>query len=142
MRTQVLLVDAMGQLLDCYAAADVAFVGGSLVRGRRPQSAGAGGAGAPDAHRARATPMPAKSCEALLAARRRARGAAMAPSWGTPWRSCWRDADARQRLGAQALQVVAPVAAPARGCMALLRAAEPTAAARRADRPEARSATC
>jgi 3-deoxy-D-manno-octulosonic-acid transferase len=31
-RTQVLLVDAMGMLLDCYAAADVAFVGGSLVR--------------------------------------------------------------------------------------------------------------
>jgi 3-deoxy-D-manno-octulosonic-acid transferase len=30
-RTQVLLVDAMGMLLDCYAAADVAFVGGSLV---------------------------------------------------------------------------------------------------------------
>jgi 3-deoxy-D-manno-octulosonic-acid transferase len=29
--TQVLLVDAMGQLLDFYAAADVTFVGGSLV---------------------------------------------------------------------------------------------------------------
>jgi 3-deoxy-D-manno-octulosonic-acid transferase len=29
--TQVLLVDALGMLLDCYAAGDVAFVGGSLV---------------------------------------------------------------------------------------------------------------
>jgi 3-deoxy-D-manno-octulosonic-acid transferase len=29
--TEVLLVDAMGMLLDCYAAGDVAFVGGSLV---------------------------------------------------------------------------------------------------------------
>ncbi len=29
--TQVLLVDAMGQLLDFYAAADITFVGGSLV---------------------------------------------------------------------------------------------------------------
>ena len=31
-QTQVLLIDAMGMLLDCYAAADVAFVGGSLVK--------------------------------------------------------------------------------------------------------------
>jgi 3-deoxy-D-manno-octulosonic-acid transferase len=28
---EVLLIDALGELLDCYAAADVAFVGGSLV---------------------------------------------------------------------------------------------------------------
>jgi len=29
--TQVLLVDVLGQLLDCYAAADLTFVGGSMV---------------------------------------------------------------------------------------------------------------
>lgn len=29
--TEVLLVDSLGELLDCYAAGDVAFVGGSLV---------------------------------------------------------------------------------------------------------------
>ena len=41
--TRVLLGDTMGELTTFYAAADVAFVGGSLVRDRRPQPAGAGG---------------------------------------------------------------------------------------------------
>ena len=41
---QCFVIDSMGELLGFYAAADVAFVGGSLVAGRRPQSARAGGA--------------------------------------------------------------------------------------------------
>jgi 3-deoxy-D-manno-octulosonic-acid transferase len=103
--TQVLLVDAMGLLLDFYAAGDVAFVGGSLVRvgGHnllepaalgRPILTGPGHANAREV------------LQALLAAQG-ARVVRDAAELGCAVTELLRDAAVRQRMGAQALQVVA-----------------------------------
>jgi 3-deoxy-D-manno-octulosonic-acid transferase len=103
--TQVLLVDAMGLLLDFYAAGDVAFVGGSLVRvgGHNllePAALGRPLLTGPDHANAR------EVLQALLAAQgvRVVRDAA---ELGRAVTQLLGDADLRQRMGAQALQVVA-----------------------------------
>ena len=116
--TQVLLVDAMGLLLDFYAAGDVAFVGGSLVRvgGHnllepaalgRPILTGPSHANARDV------------LQALLAAQgvRVVRDAA---ELGRAVTQLLRDADDRQRMGAHALQVVAAGRGSCARIMALL----------------------
>jgi 3-deoxy-D-manno-octulosonic-acid transferase len=103
-RTEVLLVDSMGQLLDFYAAADVAFVGGSLVPVgghnllepaalARPVLTGPGHANARDV------------LKALLAADG-VRVVADGEQLGRAVAELLADADARARLGANALQVV------------------------------------
>jgi 3-deoxy-D-manno-octulosonic-acid transferase len=123
--TQVLLVDAMGLLLDFYAAGDVAFVGGSLVRAGghnllepaalgRPILTGPNHANARDV------------LQALLAAQgvRVVRDAA---ELGRAVAQLLGDADVRQRLGAHALQVVAAGRGSCARVLALLPAREPTA---------------
>jgi 3-deoxy-D-manno-octulosonic-acid transferase len=123
--TQVLLVDAMGALLDFYAAGDVAFVGGSLVRvgGHnllepaalgRPVLTGPGHANAREV------------LQALLAAQgvRVVRDAAQL---GRAVTELLRDADARQRMGARALEVVAAGRGSCARIVALLAARQPTA---------------
>jgi 3-deoxy-D-manno-octulosonic-acid transferase len=123
--TQVLLVDAMGVLLDWYAAGDVAFVGGSLVAAgghnllepaalARPILTGPSHANAREV------------LEALLAVQgvRVVRDAA---ELGAAVTALLRDAAARQRLGAQALQVVAAGRGTCARVMALLPARWPTA---------------
>jgi 3-deoxy-D-manno-octulosonic-acid transferase len=103
--TQVLLVDAMGMLLDCYAAGDVAFVGGSLVAVgghnllepaalARPILTGPSHANAREI------------LQALLAAHA-VRVVRDAAELGRAVSELLRDADARQRMGSQALQVIA-----------------------------------
>ncbi len=101
---QVLLVDAMGQLLDFYAAGDVAFVGGSLVQVgghnllepaalSRPVLTGPYHANARD----------------VLAALQAADGVRVlsdGAQLGRVVAELLADAGARQRLGAQALRVV------------------------------------
>ncbi len=103
--TQVLLVDAMGLLLDFYAAADVAFVGGSLVRvgGHNllePAALGRPILTGPSHGNAR------EVLQALLLAQglRVVRDAA---ELGGAVTQLLRDAEARQRMGGRALQVVA-----------------------------------
>ena len=103
-QTQVLLVDAMGMLLDCYAAADVAFVGGSLVAvgGHNllePAALGRPLLTGPDHANAR------EILQALFAAQ----GVRVV-----------RDAAARQRMGAQALAVVSAGRGSCARVMALL----------------------
>ncbi len=104
-RIQVLLVDTMGQLLDFYAAADVTFVGGSLVHVgghnllepaalSRPVVTG------PDHANAREV---LRALQDAAAVRVVSDGAEL----GRAVSELLADADARQRLGAQALQVVA-----------------------------------
>jgi 3-deoxy-D-manno-octulosonic-acid transferase len=103
-RTQVLLVDAMGQLLDFYAAADIAFVGGSLVQVgghnllepaalSRPVLTG---------------PYHANAREVLQALQAAAgvRVIGDGAQLGRAVAELLADAGARQRLGAQALEVV------------------------------------
>jgi 3-deoxy-D-manno-octulosonic-acid transferase len=103
--TQVLLVDAMGVLLDFYAAGDVAFVGGSLVRvgGHNllePAALGRPILTGPSHANAR------EVLQALLAAQgvRVVRDAAQL---GRAVTQLLADAEERQRMGAHALQVVA-----------------------------------
>jgi 3-deoxy-D-manno-octulosonic-acid transferase len=101
---QVLLVDAMGQLLDFYAAADVTFVGGSLVPVgghnllepaalSRPVLTGPGHANAREVLQA---------LQAADGVRVVSDGAQL----GRAVAELLSDAGARQRLGAQALAVV------------------------------------
>jgi 3-deoxy-D-manno-octulosonic-acid transferase len=103
--TQVLLVDTMGVLLDFYAAGDVAFVGGSLVAvgGHnllepaalgRPLLTGPSHANAPDV------------LQALVAAHA-VRVVRDGAELGRAVSELLQDAGARERMGAQALQVVA-----------------------------------
>ncbi len=103
--TQVLLVDVMGQLLDFYAAGDVAFVGGSLVPVgghnllepaalSRPVLTGPDHANGRDILQA---------LQAADAVRVVSDGAQL----GRAVSELLADADARQRMGAHALQVVA-----------------------------------
>jgi 3-deoxy-D-manno-octulosonic-acid transferase len=119
--TQVLLVDAMGLLLDFYAAGDVAFVGGSLVRVgghnllepaalARPILTGPSHANAREV------------LQALLAVQgvRVVRDAA---ELGRAVTELLRDADVRQRMGAHALQVVAQGRGSCARVLALLPAA-------------------
>jgi 3-deoxy-D-manno-octulosonic-acid transferase len=103
--TQVLLVDAMGLLLDFYAAGDVAFVGGSLVRvgGHNllePAALGRPILTGPDHANAR------EVLQALLAAQG-LRVVRDGTELGRAVSELLADADVRQRMGAQALQVVA-----------------------------------
>jgi 3-deoxy-D-manno-octulosonic-acid transferase len=116
--TQVLLVDAMGLLLECYAAGDVAFVGGSLVAVgghnllepaalARPILTGPSHANAREI------------LQALLAAQA-VRVVHDAAELGHAVTALLRDADARQRLGVQALQVVAAGRGSCARVMALL----------------------
>ena len=116
--TQVLLVDAMGLLLDFYAAGDVAFVGGSLVRvgGHNllePAALGRPILTGPSHANAR------EVLQALLAAQgvRVVRDAA---GLGRAVTELLRDADDRQRMGAHALQVVAAGRGACARIMALL----------------------
>jgi 3-deoxy-D-manno-octulosonic-acid transferase len=102
--TQVLLVDTMGVLLDFYAAGDVAFVGGSLVAvgGHNllePAALGRPILTGPNHANAR------EVLQALLAAQA-VRVVRDAAELGRAVTELLRDADVRQRLGAQALQVV------------------------------------
>lgn len=101
---QVLLVDAMGQLLDFYAAADVAFVGGSLVRVgghnllepaalSRPVLTG------PDHANAREVLQALQTAQAV-------RVVSDGVELGRAVAELLADAGARERLGARALQVV------------------------------------
>jgi 3-deoxy-D-manno-octulosonic-acid transferase len=102
--TPVLLVDTMGQLLDCYAAGDVAFVGGSLVATgghnllepaalSRPVLTGPNHANAREI------------LESLLASGG-ARVVTGATELGEAVAQLLGDAEARQRMGTQALGVV------------------------------------
>ena len=123
--TQVLLVDAMGLLLDFYAAGDVAFVGGSLVPVgghnllepaalARPILTGPSHANAREV------------LQALLAVQgvRVVRDAA---ELGRAVTQLLQDAELRQRMGAQALQVVAQGRGSCARVLELLPALEPTA---------------
>jgi 3-deoxy-D-manno-octulosonic-acid transferase len=123
--TQVLLVDAMGLLLECYAAGDVAFVGGSLVPvgGHnllepaalgRPIVTGPGHANAREI------------LQALLSVQG-VRVVHDAAELGRAVSDLLQDADARQRMGAQALQVVAAGRGSCARMMALLPVHEPRA---------------
>jgi 3-deoxy-D-manno-octulosonic-acid transferase len=101
--TEVLLVDAMGLLLDFYAAGDVAFVGGSLVRvgGHNllePAALGRPILTGPNHANAR------EVLQALLTAQA-VRVVRNAAELGGAVTELLRDADVRQRMGAQALQV-------------------------------------
>jgi len=103
-QTQVLLVDAMGMLLECYAAADVAFVGGSLVAvgGHNllePAALGRPLLTGPDHANAR------EILQALLDGEG-VRVVHDAAELGRAVAALLQDPDARRRLGAQALQVV------------------------------------
>jgi 3-deoxy-D-manno-octulosonic-acid transferase len=103
-QTQVLLVDTMGMLLDCYAAADVAFVGGSLVAvgGHNLLEPAALG-------RALLTGPDHANAPEILQVLRDAAGVEVvrdAAELGRAVSALLGDADARQRLGARALQVV------------------------------------
>ena len=114
----VLLVDEMGRLLDFYAAADVAFVGGSLVRVgghnllepaalSRPILTG---------------PFHANARE-VLQALRAAEGVRVVSDGaqlGLAVCELFVDVEARRRLGAQALQVVAASRGACARVMALL----------------------
>jgi 3-deoxy-D-manno-octulosonic-acid transferase len=125
--TTVLLVDAMGLLLEFYAAGDVAFVGGSLVGVgghnllepaalARPIVTGPSHANARDV------------LQALLAAQ----GVSVVQDGAELGRAVTqllRDADARQRMGAHALQVVAAGRGACARVMALLPARVATAGA-------------
>jgi 3-deoxy-D-manno-octulosonic-acid transferase len=123
--TQVLLVDAMGLLLDFYAAGDIAFVGGSLVPvgGHnllepaalgRPILTGPGHANAREV------------LQALLAAEG-ARVVRDAAELGRAVTELLHDAAGRQRMGAQALHVVAQGRGSCARVLALLPASSPTA---------------
>lgn len=116
--TEVLLVDAMGVLLECYAAGDVAFVGGSLVpigghnllepaALARPILTG------PSHGNAR------EILQALLAVQA-VRVVHDAAELGRAVIELLADADARQRMGAQALQVIAAGRGSCARVMALL----------------------
>jgi 3-deoxy-D-manno-octulosonic-acid transferase len=117
-QTQVLLVDAMGMLLECYAAADVAFVGGSLVAvgGHNllePAALGRPILTGPDHANAR------EILQALLDAQgvRVVRDGA---DLGRAVAALFADAGARERLGAQALAVVSAGRGSCARVMALL----------------------
>ena len=117
-QTQVLLVDAMGMLLECYAAADVTFVGGSLVAvgGHNllePAALGRPILTGPDHANAR------EILQALLDAQgvRVVRDAA---DLGRAVAALLADAGARERLGAQALAVVSAGRGSCARVMALL----------------------
>jgi 3-deoxy-D-manno-octulosonic-acid transferase len=116
--TQVLLVDAMGLLLDFYAAGDVAFVGGSLVAVgghnllepaalARPIVTGPSHANAREV------------LQALLAVQA-VRVVGNAAELGRAVTELLRDGEARQRMGAQALQVVTEGRGSCARVMALL----------------------
>lgn len=116
--TQVLLVDAMGMLLECYAAADVAFVGGSLVAvgGHNllePAALGRPILTGPDHANAR------EILQALLAAQG-VRVVRDAGELGQAVTALLADAEVRQRLGAQALEVVSAGRGACARVMALL----------------------
>ncbi|HEY6454593.1 MAG TPA: lipid IV(A) 3-deoxy-D-manno-octulosonic acid transferase [Steroidobacteraceae bacterium] len=102
--TQVLLVDAMGMLLDFYAAGDVAFVGGSLVAvgGHNllePAALGRPILTGPSHANAREVLQALLAAHAVCVVRD-------AAELGRAVTQLLRDADVRQRMGAQALQVV------------------------------------
>ncbi len=116
--TRVLLVDAMGQLLDFYAAADLAFVGGSLVRvggHNLLEPAALARAVLTGPHHANAREV----LEALQAADA-VRVVGDAAALGRAVSELLVDAHARQRLGAQALGVVAAGRGACARVMALL----------------------
>jgi 3-deoxy-D-manno-octulosonic-acid transferase len=115
---QVLLVDTMGQLLDFYAAADVTFVGGSLVKAgghnllepaalSRPILTG------PDHANAREVLQALRDAHAVRIVND---GAEL----GRAVSELLADASARQRVGARALQVVAASRGAGARVMALL----------------------
>jgi 3-deoxy-D-manno-octulosonic-acid transferase len=125
--TQVLLVDAMGLLLDFYAAGDVAFVGGSLVAGGghnllEPAALGRPILTGPSHANAR------EVLQALLAAQG-VRVVHDAAELGRAVTQLLRDPEARQRMGAQALQVVAAGRGSCARVLALLPARQATAGA-------------
>jgi 3-deoxy-D-manno-octulosonic-acid transferase len=103
--TQVLLVDAMGLLLDFYAAGDVAFVGGSLVRVGGHNLLEPAALGRPIL----TGPSHANAREVLqvLLAAQAVRVVRDAAELGRGVTQLLRDADDRQRMGAQALRIVA-----------------------------------
>lgn len=124
--TLVVLVDAMGLLLDFYAAGDVAFVGGSLVAVgghnllepaalARPIVTGPGHANARDV------------LQALLAAEA-VRVVHDAAELAHVVAQLLADAEARQRMAGAALQVVVAGRGACARVMALLPPGEPTAA--------------
>jgi 3-deoxy-D-manno-octulosonic-acid transferase len=117
-RTQVLLMDTMGALLDCYAACDVAFVGGSLVVAgghnllepaalSRPVLTGP--------HHANG-----REILAALLANDGVRVVRDAAELGRAVSGLLADASARARMGAHALQVVAEGRGACARVMALL----------------------
>jgi 3-deoxy-D-manno-octulosonic-acid transferase len=116
--TQVLLVDAMGLLLDFYAAGDVAFVGGSLVAAGghnllEPAALGRPILTGPNHANSR------EILQALLAADA-VRVVRDVPELARAVAALLRDYDARQRMGAQALQVVSAGRGASARVMALL----------------------
>jgi 3-deoxy-D-manno-octulosonic-acid transferase len=123
--TQVLLVDAMGLLLDFYAAGDVAFVGGSLVRvgGHNllePAALGRAILTGPSHANAREVLQALLAAQALRVVRDGAElGQAVTQLLG--------DATLRQRMGAQALEVVAQGRGSCARLLALLPAGQSTA---------------
>jgi 3-deoxy-D-manno-octulosonic-acid transferase len=116
--TQVLLVDAMGLLLDFYAAGDVAFVGGSLVRVGGHNLLEPAALGRPIL----TGPSHANAREVLqvLLAAQAVRVVRDAAELGRGVTQLLRDADDRERMGAQALRVVAAGRGACARIMALL----------------------
>jgi len=117
-RTQVLLVDTMGMLLECYAAADVAFVGGSLVAvgGHNllePAALGRPLLTGPHHGNARETLQALRDAQGVRVVRD-------AADLGRGVAALLADADARRRLGAQALTVVTAGRGSCARVMALL----------------------
>jgi 3-deoxy-D-manno-octulosonic-acid transferase len=133
-RTQVLLVDALGMLLDCYAAADVAFVGGSLVAVGGHNLLEPAALGRPiltGPHHGNA--------REILQALQDARGIRVvhdAAELGRAVAALLADPEARQNLGAQALQVVTAGRGSCARVLALLPRL-PTAAAEQSARASA-----
>jgi 3-deoxy-D-manno-octulosonic-acid transferase len=116
--TQVLLVDAMGLLLDFYAAGDVAFVGGSLVAVGGHNLLEPAALGRPiltGPHHANAREI----LQTLLAADA-VRVVHTAAELARAVSALLRDGDARRRMGAHALQVVSAGRGSSARLMALL----------------------
>jgi 3-deoxy-D-manno-octulosonic-acid transferase len=123
--TQVLLVDAMGLLLDFYAAADVAFVGGSLVAvgGHNllePAALGRPILTGPNHANAREILQTLQAADAV-------RVEHGSTELARAVCALLRDGEARRRMGAQALQVVSAGRGASARLLALLPAAAFTA---------------
>jgi 3-deoxy-D-manno-octulosonic-acid transferase len=119
METQVLLVDTVGELAALYAAADVAFVGGSLVPVGGHNLLEPAALGVP----VLTGPYNANSGDiARLAGAARRRGASgrCAATWRPGTARLFADPDFRRRAGGQGASSSRRIAAASRGCSSSL----------------------